>query len=117
VALKFAENEQSIYNYKSKNGLEKEKLVAEIKKATDRQYHTVRSGESLGMIARKYNVSVKQIQEWNGIKGTMIHPGQQLVVIPSSGYAYIPSSSKASSTNKSNLPPLHPQRLQQNSIM
>ncbi len=106
-ALKFVENEQSIYNYKSKSGLEKEKLVAEIKKATDRQYHTVRSGESLGLIARKYNVSVKQLQQWNGMKGTMIHPGQQLVVIPSSTYAYAPSSSnsnlKANINVKTNL--------------
>jgi membrane-bound lytic murein transglycosylase D len=87
MALKFAENENAIYNFKSKNGLEKEKLVAEIKKATDKQYHTVRSGENLGMIARKYNVSVKQIQQWNGMKGTMIHPGQQLVIVPSTGYS------------------------------
>lgn len=92
-ALKFAEFEQSIYNYKTKNGLEKDKLVAEIKKATDRQYHTVRSGESLGSISHKYNVSVKQLQQWNGIKGTMIHPGQQLVVIPSTNYSYDSKSS------------------------
>jgi len=97
-ALKFAENEQSIYNYKSKSGLEKERLVVEIKKATDRQYHTVRSGESLGLIARKYNVSVKQLQQWNNMRGTMIHPGQQLVVIPASGYAYVPSSTPKSTS-------------------
>jgi membrane-bound lytic murein transglycosylase D len=99
-ALKFVEFEQSIYNYKTKSGLEKEKLVAEIKKATDRQYHTVRSGESLGSIARKYNVSVKQLQQLNGIKGTMIHPGQQLVVIPSTNYAYASSSSNDDSKAK-----------------
>jgi membrane-bound lytic murein transglycosylase D len=99
-ALKFAEFEQSIYNYKSKNGQEKEKLVAEIKKATDRQYHTVRSGESLGSISHKYNVSVKQLQQWNGIKGTMIHPGQQLVVIPSSNYSYASTSPKSEPTAK-----------------
>jgi membrane-bound lytic murein transglycosylase D len=96
MALKFAENEASIYNYKSKNGIEKEKLVAEIKKATDKQYHTVRSGETLGLIARKYNVSVKQIQQWNGMKGTTIHPGQKLVVIPSNNYASVPSSTSKS---------------------
>ena len=99
LALKFAENEQSIYNFKSKSGLEKEKLVAEIKKATDKQYHTVRSGESLGLIARKYNVSVKQLQQWNNMRGTMIHPGQKLVVIPSSSYAYVPSSTSTSTSN------------------
>lgn len=99
-ALKFVEFEQSIYNYKTKNGMEKDKLVAEIKKATDRQYHTVRSGESLGSIARKYNVSVKQLQQLNGIKGTMIHPGQQLVVIPSTNYSYASSPTNADSKPK-----------------
>jgi membrane-bound lytic murein transglycosylase D len=98
VALKFAENEAAIYNFKSKSGLEKEKLVAEIKKATDKQYHTVRSGESLGSIARKYNVTVKQLQQWNNMRGTMIHPGQKLVVIPSTGYS--PSSTTASAKTK-----------------
>jgi membrane-bound lytic murein transglycosylase D len=100
MALKFAENEQAIYNFKSKSGLEKDKLVAEIKKATDRQYHTVRSGESLGLIAKKYNVTVKQIQQWNGMKGTMIHPGQKLAIIPPSSYAYVPSSSSSSSAKE-----------------
>jgi membrane-bound lytic murein transglycosylase D len=93
VAMKFASNEQAIYNFKSKNGLEKEKLVAEIKKATDKQYHTVKSGESLGLIAKKYNVSVKQLQQWNNMKSTMIHPGQKLVVIPATGHTSTASAS------------------------
>jgi membrane-bound lytic murein transglycosylase D len=97
-ALKFAENEQAIYSYRTKSGVEKEKLVAEIKKATDRQYHTVRSGESLGLIARKYNVTVNQIKEWNNLKGTMIHPGQQLIIMPSVNYAHVPSSTPTSSS-------------------
>ncbi len=91
--LTFIENEQAIYNYKSKSGLEKEKLVAEIKKASDRQYHTVRSGENLGLIARKYNVSVRQIQQWNNMRGTTIHPGQKLVVFPPANYTHVPSNS------------------------
>ncbi len=99
LALKFAANEQAIYNFKSKNGLEKDKLVAEIKKATDKQYHTVKSGESLGLIAKKYNVSVKQLQQWNNMRGTMIHPGQKLVVIPSTGSSS--SATAAASTPKS----------------
>ena len=92
MTLKFADNEEAVYNYKSKSGLEKEKLVAEIKKATDRQYHTVRSGENLGLIAKKYHVSVKQIQQWNNMKGTLIRPGQKIIIYPSSNYAYVPSS-------------------------
>lgn len=96
-ALYFAENEQAIYSYKTKAGIEKEKLVAEIKKATDRQYHTVRSGENLGLIARKYNVTVNQIKQWNNLRGTMIHPGQQLIIFPSVNYTHVPSSTPLAS--------------------
>jgi membrane-bound lytic murein transglycosylase D len=102
LVMKFAANEQAIYNFKSKNGLEKDKLVAEIKKATDKQYHTVKSGESLGSIAKKYHVTVKQLQQWNNLRGTMIHPGQKLAVIPSGGYT--PSSATASAKTTSSKP-------------
>lgn len=98
--LNFASNEQAIYGYKTKAGVEKEKLVAEIKHATDKQYHTVRSGESLGLIARKYNVTVTQIKQWNNLKGTMIHPGQKLVIVPSVTYTASNSSSSSTSSSK-----------------
>ncbi len=42
--------------------------------------HVVRSGENLGVIARKYGVTVAQIQQWNGLVGTTIYPGQKLVI-------------------------------------
>lgn len=45
---------------------------------TDWGYHKVRSGESLGKIAEKHNVSVAQLKKWNHIKGTVIHSGQKL---------------------------------------
>jgi len=101
LTLEFAGNEQALYNYKSKSGIEKEKLMAEIKKATDRQYHTVRSGENLGLIAQKYHVSVRQLKSWNNMRGTLIRPGQKLIIYPSANYTYVPSSSsKSSSTSK-----------------
>lgn len=93
----FIDNEIAIYNYKSKSGLEKEKLVAEIKKSTDRTYHVVRKGENLGLIAGKYHVSVTQLKQWNGLRGNTIHPGQKLTVIPSHNYTYVPSPSTSSS--------------------
>ncbi|MCW5899804.1 MAG: transglycosylase SLT domain-containing protein [Flavobacteriales bacterium] len=42
--------------------------------------HTVRSGESLGVIARKYGVSVTDLKRWNGLRSDMIRAGQKLVV-------------------------------------
>jgi membrane-bound lytic murein transglycosylase D len=42
--------------------------------------HKVRSGESLGGIADKYEVTLAQLKKWNKIKGSVIHPGQKLKV-------------------------------------
>jgi len=44
-------------------------------------WHRVRSGETLGSIARRYHVSQRQIQNWNSMgKGTRIRAGQRLRV-------------------------------------
>ncbi|MGI9077168.1 MAG: LysM peptidoglycan-binding domain-containing protein, partial [Gemmatimonadaceae bacterium] len=48
--------------------------------AATRRVHVVRSGESLGGIARKYGTSVATIQRLNGMKGTTIRAGQKLIV-------------------------------------
>ncbi len=42
--------------------------------------HTVKSGETLSHIARKYGVSVKQIKEWNKLKSDIIQIGQKLII-------------------------------------
>jgi membrane-bound lytic murein transglycosylase D len=43
-------------------------------------YHRVRPGDTLGGIADKYNVSVAILRSTNKIRGTLIHPGQDLLV-------------------------------------
>ena len=45
---------------------------AERKAAAAVQYHTIRKGDTLGHIARKYHTSVKRICQLNGIKETTI---------------------------------------------
>ena len=42
--------------------------------------YRVKSGDVLGGIASNYGVSLKQIKEWNGLKGTMIRVGQKLKI-------------------------------------
>jgi membrane-bound lytic murein transglycosylase D len=42
--------------------------------------HTVRSGESLGIIAEKYHVSVSDLKAWNGLKSSTIYPGDKLKI-------------------------------------
>ena len=43
-------------------------------------YHKVRRGDSLSSIARRHDVSVQSIKEANGLRGTMIHAGDRLVI-------------------------------------
>jgi peptidoglycan lytic transglycosylase D len=47
--------------------------------------YRVRSGDTLGAIARRHHVSVGEIQASNRLHGTMIHPGQDLVINLSGG--------------------------------
>ena len=82
----FINNEQNLYAYVTKKGTEKKTLMAEIKKAQERTIHIVRSGENLGLIARKYHVYVSQIKAWNNMRSSTIYPGQRLVVYPSARY-------------------------------
>jgi membrane-bound lytic murein transglycosylase D len=45
-----------------------------------RMVHTVRSGESLSTIAARYGSNVSAIKQANGLRGNLIHPGQNLIV-------------------------------------
>jgi membrane-bound lytic murein transglycosylase D len=42
--------------------------------------HTVRSGDTLSALSRRYGVTVKEIQAWNGLKGERIDIGQRLKI-------------------------------------
>jgi len=42
--------------------------------------YVVAAGDSLGVIAQRHGVTVKQLRDWNGIEGSLIHPGQELIV-------------------------------------
>ena len=79
----FIDNEKELYAFKTKKGIDREKLEEEMKKVSDRSVHIVRSGENLGSIAKKYHISVNQLKTWNNLKSTMIHPGQKLIVYSS----------------------------------
>jgi membrane-bound lytic murein transglycosylase D len=42
--------------------------------------HVVRKGESLGLIAKRYRTSVKTLMRLNGLRKSVIYPGQVIVV-------------------------------------
>lgn len=60
------------------------KPLAELKddyKRSRRSYYTVRNGDSLWKIARKFDVSEKQLRVWNRLGwSNVIRPGQRLIV-------------------------------------
>ena len=91
----FIDNETALYNYKTKKGIQRDKLLAQIEKAKSRNFHIVRSGENLGVIAKKYRCYISQLKRWNKLRGNTIYPGQKLIVY---GSAYSSGGSKKSKT-------------------
>ncbi len=73
----FVSNEDTIYNHRTPEQLRQEELAARMQETT---VHVVRSGEVLGSIARRYGTSVREIQNLNNLRGTMIRTGQRLIV-------------------------------------
>ena len=95
----FVSNEEKIYAYLNYLETDKEKTkyiastskdsisssadssyVSKPKFERKTQFHTIKSGESLGKIADKYNVSITELKKWNSIKGNTIQAGKKLKI-------------------------------------
>jgi membrane-bound lytic murein transglycosylase D len=100
----FLTNEEAIYaNVKDERTHGKEDLVVEVKRM-----HTVRSGEKLSTIARKYGVTTDELKSWNFIGKNGLRPGKKLVVYirttqPKTGATEQKAVADASTENKSTL--------------
>lgn len=102
----YLEHEQEIHakdsiylkEYVIHANLEKKRSEEVQKPNTTTKYHTVAAGENLGSIARKYNVTVKQLVNWNKLANPdALSIGQKLRVTVS---AYSGNTSSAKSTTK-----------------
>lgn len=69
----------SAYNSNSSKNSTQTNSSQSSKKSSVRTYK-VKSGDNLGSIARKFGVSVSQLQKWNGVDGSAIRAGQVLYV-------------------------------------
>lgn len=80
----FVSNEEAIYAYIEHLDDQKEQPVfssqASESSSSNMHYHRIRAGESLGLIAQKYNVSVSSLRKWNNIKGNNIRAGKSLKI-------------------------------------
>jgi membrane-bound lytic murein transglycosylase D len=106
----FVSNEEAVYAYIDyiKNGGEKaQEAIAENSSAEETKvveynetktksklaYHKVSKGESLGIIAEKYDVSVSEIKKWNNLRSSIINTGNKLKI-----YSTKEDNSKSSSS-------------------
>ena len=64
--------------------------------------YRVRSGDALGTIARRYNVTVSDLKSWNGLYSNLIRVGQQLSIYTDSPQFDQNLASTSSSDNPSN---------------
>ena len=53
-----------------------------VERSTEQKIHTVKSGENLSIIAKKYQCTVTDLKEWNNLKSTNLSIGQKLKVYP-----------------------------------
>jgi len=84
-ALQFVEKEGEIYAFKTKASVEKEKIVEQVTKVSDRTMHTVKRGETLSSIANKYHTTVSKLKSWNGLRSNTLKVGQRLTIYSSGG--------------------------------
>lgn len=86
----FLDNQDTIYAHRTEQ-LFRNRRVATIPDGVNKSrrattgsgaltYHKIRNGETLGAIARRYGVTVKQIQSWNGMRNTKISAGKRLKI-------------------------------------
>lgn len=100
----FVSNEEKIYAYVDYIDAKKEQPISYASSSetsssssnSSVQYHKIRRGESLGVIADKYNVSISSLRSWNHIRGNNIQAGKTLKIYSSS------KSKSTSSRNTSN---------------
>ena len=81
----FVSNEDKIYAYIDSENNKGEKVIPFKEEAlaskSGTKYHTIKKGENLGVIARKYGVSVNNLKKWNNIAGTNIQAGKKLKIM------------------------------------
>ena len=83
--LRYVQLEDSIDSYVSKAEKVREDNEEKVETVSDSFIHHVKTGESLGSIARKYHCTVASIKKWNHLKRETIHVGQKLTIYRSGG--------------------------------
>jgi membrane-bound lytic murein transglycosylase D len=70
----------SLADIKKRKPVAGKKGIQARKQDTVISYYKVRNGDSLWSIAKKFQVSARDIRRWNELRNNMIHPGKKLVI-------------------------------------
>ena len=85
----FIEQQDSIYAHKADQLINNRRAEIDMAKVTDISgayrvngvtYYTIKNGDTLGGIAKKFHCSVKQLKAWNGLKNDNIRAGRKLKI-------------------------------------
>ena len=73
---------------------------------SDSEFHVVRKGETLAVIAKRYGKDHRDLARWNGLgDGSLIHPGQKISLSPPSASAAAAQQSSRPSSQAKNASP------------
>ena len=100
----FLDNQDSLYTHKTAEMAGTKVLEGPSipdSGSQERIAYKVKSGDYLGRIASRYGVTVKQLQQWNNLRGTNLRVGQTLYIYRSGGSKTASSSSGSSASTSS----------------
>lgn len=99
----FLDNQDSLYTHKSSvlAGTRVLEGPSTPEGSQERIAYKVKSGDYLGRIASRYGVTVKQLQQWNNLRGTNLRVGQTLYIYRNGGKSSSSSSSSSTSSSSS----------------
>ncbi|NPA43624.1 MAG: LysM peptidoglycan-binding domain-containing protein [Chlorobi bacterium] len=101
AAQLFAKYENDFYAAVEKEWQKKEKPLPKFYTLPNYVIYTVKPGDYLGKIARRYRTSVAKIKKWNRLKSSRIRVGQKLKIYTRH---YVPATAKTT-PSKSSAPP------------
>lgn len=95
----FINNENALYAYKTRAGIQKDSLMAlALRNNRETIEYTVKNGETMAGIAKKFHMSMAEMKSLNSLKKNYVKPKQRLLVYNS------PAKSKSSESIASSTP-------------
>lgn len=111
---RFTSNEKKIYAYldyvekyhEKGNNLEQNtpsvsnKVIANETSSSNKKqsFYTIKKGDTLEKIASRYQISIQELKQMNGLKSNLIHPGKKIKVIENSTSLHATYTVKAGDT-------------------